>query len=35
MAWGTIGSEEQKMVVMDVIIDNFFAFKNFHMITSY
>ncbi|MGI5946315.1 MAG: AAA family ATPase [Lachnospiraceae bacterium] len=35
MAWGTIGSEEQKMVVMDVIIDNFFAFKNFHMNMAY
>lgn len=30
-----ITQEEQKMIVMDVYIDNFFAFKNFHMNMSY
>ena len=27
--------EERKMIVMDVKIDNFFAFKKFHMNMSY
>ena len=35
MAWGNTSSEEQKMIVMDVVIDNFFAFKNFHMNMAY
>lgn len=30
-----IHKEEQKMIVMDIKIDNFFAFKNFHMNMSY